>query len=81
MSGHSKKFQTMICEQLGEDIDEEICAEIAEHMAKCPDCRMQIDSIKQTVHLYRQEFDQTMALPGDVEERLFKVLSLKRSAS
>ena len=80
MSEHSKEFKTLICEQLGEDIDEEICAEVAEHMAQCPDCRMQIDSVKETVHLYRKDFDQTAALPGDVEERLYKVLSLKRSA-
>lgn len=80
MSKHSKEFQTLICEQLGEDIDEEICAEIAEHMAQCPDCRMQIDSVKETVYLYRKDFDKATALPGDVKERLYKVLSLTRSA-
>ncbi len=76
MSAHSDTFKRTICEQLGEDLNAEVCEEVARHLAGCPDCRAQFDSIKQTVTLYRETHTHPNHLPQAVEERLYKVLSI-----
>ena len=77
MSGHTDEFKQTVCEQLGEDIDAELCQEVERHLADCPDCTAQFDSIKQTVYIYRKTRPHREDLPGEVEERLYKVLSLR----
>ena len=49
---------------------EAICAAIEAHMAECPDCRIMVDTLRQTIHLYRQQ-EQQLDLPEDVRTRLF----------
>lgn len=52
-----------------------ICAEIEQHLADCDNCRVVVDTLSQTVHLY-----QTMPqsdLPEDVRFRLYKSLDLE----
>lgn len=78
MSGHSDQFKRTVCEQLGEDMDAQLCQEVATHLEHCPDCRAQFDSIRQTVYIYRKTHPDPDRLPEKVEERLYKVLSLSR---
>ena len=73
---HSDEFKQRVCEQLGEDIDAELCAEVAKHLEDCPDCRAQFDSIRRIVYLYRKEESEQGSIPNEVKERLFKVLLL-----
>ena len=73
---HSDEFKKQVCEQLGEDIDADLCAEVARHLEDCPDCRAQFDSIRRIVYLYRKEETAQGPIPTAVKERLFKVLSL-----
>ncbi|MFN2147923.1 MAG: anti-sigma factor family protein [Anaerolineales bacterium] len=54
---------------------EAICAAIEAHMAECPDCRIMVDTLRQTIHLYRQQ-EQQLDLPEDVRTRLFYTLDL-----
>jgi predicted anti-sigma-YlaC factor YlaD len=54
---------------------EAICAAIEAHMAECPDCRIMVDTLRQTIHLYRQQ-EQKLDLPEDVRTRLFYTLDL-----
>jgi len=54
---------------------EAICAAIEAHMAECPDCRIMVDTLRQTIHLYRQQ-EQQLDLPEDVRTRLFYTLNL-----
>ncbi|MCK4578776.1 MAG: zf-HC2 domain-containing protein [Candidatus Marinimicrobia bacterium] len=75
MSNHDNKFKRTVCEQLGEDLDAELCKEVQRHLEGCPDCRAQFDSIRKTVSIYRKAHTDEQ-LPGNVEERLYKVLSL-----
>ena len=77
MSGHTDEYKLTFCEQLGEDIDAELCQEVERHLEACPNCRAQYDSIKETVYIYRKTRPQQDTLSGEVEERLYKVLSLK----
>ncbi len=72
---HDDDMIDKIEEQLGSDFDSEIVAEVAEHMKDCPDCKIYVDSVKQTIKLYRvTETDNTV--PDDVSDRLFKMLKL-----
>ena len=63
-------------DQLGNDFDAEIVAEVAEHMRDCPDCKIYVDSVKQTIKLFRVTETDT-SVPEDVSDRLFKMLKLK----
>lgn len=76
MSRHSDEYKRTVCEQLGEDLDEELCAEVAQHLEDCPDCRAQIDTITQTVKIYRRTHPAPDQPPSAVQERLYKVLNI-----
>ena len=51
-----------------------LCDEIEQHMATCEDCRVVVDTLRQTVELY-----QTLPqpdLPAHLRERLYKTFNL-----
>ena len=51
-----------------------ICAEIEQHMSGCENCRVVIDTLRQTVHLYHTL--PAPALSASARERLYKSLEL-----
>ncbi len=53
-----------------------LCAEIERHMAECDNCRVVVDTLRQTVRLYRQQ-DQP-GLPPEARERLYRSLDLSQ---
>ncbi|MFQ6606299.1 MAG: hypothetical protein ACE5DP_01400 [Fidelibacterota bacterium] len=63
-------------EQLGKDINADILEDLAQHMKECPDCKIYVDTVRQTVELYRVVESPT-SVPEEVTERLFKRLHLK----
>ncbi len=63
---------------LGDDIDNNTIQELADHIKKCEDCKMDIDTIQQTIKLVRAG-DFEVLLPPSVSKRLFKVLDLNES--
>lgn len=65
-----------LCDDLSTDIDGELCDEVKEHLEECPECRVYVDTLKQTVYLYRGDYEQDNGIPDDVSDRLFKVLNL-----
>jgi len=69
-----KPFMERLCEALGEDLSSPLCRELKEHLAECPDCSLQVDTIKRTVEIYRSL--PAKLVPGDVEERLLLRLNL-----
>ena len=73
---HDQHFKETFCDQLGEDLDAEICEEIQRHLDDCPNCRAQYDSIKNTVEIYQKVSHTTDVVPGEAQERLLKVLNL-----
>jgi anti-sigma factor RsiW len=52
-----------------------ICAEIERHLAGCGNCRVVVDTLRQTVKLYR-ELPQP-GLPAAARARLYKSLDLE----
>lgn len=72
---HNEKKIKLICDQLGEDINTIPCKEVAEHLAKCPSCKVYLDTVKKTVVLCKEN-DCIEKLPDDVNKRLLKALDL-----
>lgn len=52
----------------------EVCAEIERHLADCEDCTAVVDTMRKTVHLYRNLPPPEMS--ADARARLFKTLDL-----
>jgi anti-sigma factor RsiW len=63
-----------ISDYLDGEANDAVCAEIERHLATCENCRIVVDTLRQTVYLYRQL--QQPELPGAVRERLYKTLNL-----
>ena len=68
-----------LLDQLSDYVDGELeqamCEEIERHLAGCQNCRIVVDTLSKTVRLYRTHGQDPV--PGDVQERLFKVLNLE----
>jgi len=57
------------------ELEQTMCEEIEHHLADCQNCRIVVDTLSKTVALYQTQ-GQT-PVPGEVEERLYKVLNLE----
>ena len=53
-------------------VDSELCAEIEKHIGKCDNCRIMVDTMKQTVTLCREGKEE--ALPPALESKLTDLL-------
>ena len=42
-----------ICDNLDQKLNSRQCLEVKRHLGMCPDCKVYLDSLKKTVHLYR----------------------------
>lgn len=74
MKEKCRPFIERLCETLGEDITSPICRELKEHLDQCPECSLQIDTVRRTVEIYRSV--PPTRVPGDVEKRLLAKLQL-----
>ncbi|MBC8478905.1 MAG: hypothetical protein H8D46_00455 [FCB group bacterium] len=72
-----EEIKSMICEQMGDDMDNPLCEELTQYMEECPECKVYYDSVKKVVKLYKI-CEQEKELPEDISDRLFKVLHLNR---
>jgi anti-sigma factor (TIGR02949 family) len=68
-----------VINQLSDYLDAEaaqdLCAELEAHLADCQQCRVQIDTVKKTISLYRSE--TSIDCPEQVRMRLHSVLSFE----
>lgn len=71
---HCRQVLDHICEYMDGELDAALCAELEAHLAACPDCRALLDSLRETVALYRRCVPND--LPPDVRARLHAALSL-----
>jgi len=77
MEDKIKKLSDILHNKLGEDIDNSTIQELADHIKQCEDCKMDIDTIKQTIKIARTG-DFEVLIPPSVSKRLFKVLDLDK---
>ena len=75
MVKHNKRLIDILNNKLSEDIDNNMVQEIADYIQKCEDCKMDVDTIQQTIKLARTG-DFEVLIPPGVSKRLFKVLGL-----
>jgi len=76
---HTQKCSAMLgdlSEYIDGSLQDEICAQIEEHMKTCDNCRVVVDTLRKTVELYEHCSDN-VELPGEVKERLFAKLEIK----
>jgi anti-sigma factor (TIGR02949 family) len=57
------------------ELDSSLCTELEQHLAGCQNCRIVIDTLRQTIYLV-QAADDAAAAPADVRDRLFRRLNL-----
>jgi anti-sigma factor RsiW len=74
-----KEIAKYICGELDEHIDSPKCREIKRHMEACPNCIAYLDSLKKTVHLYREYPNPTVT--EQCRKELFAVLKLGKQKS
>lgn len=75
MVDNDKILSDILNNRLGEDIDNNTIQELADHIKQCEDCKMDVDTIQQTIKLVRTG-DFEVLLPPSVSKRLLKVLDL-----
>lgn len=76
---HEVKCSNMLgdlSEYIDGNLQNEMCAQIEEHMKTCENCRIVVNTLKKTVELY-EKCSEASELPGEVKERLFAKLELK----
>jgi predicted anti-sigma-YlaC factor YlaD len=70
-----KTFITELADYLDEPIDPVLRAEIEEHLAKCKDCRIVVDTCKKTIQVYCNS--EPAPLSEDTRQRLYVALERK----
>lgn len=77
---HSLDHCCALVTQLNEFIDgelpDELCRELKGHLADCPDCKVVLDTLSQTVRILHQLDDAPQPLPAELEARLLARLNL-----
>ncbi len=77
MVDNIKKISDILKNKLSEDVDSNMVQEIADYIKKCEDCKMDVDTIQQTIRLVRTG-DFEVLIPQGVSKRLFEVLGLDK---
>ena len=74
-----KEVLGQLSEYLDQEVLGEVCRELEQHIAACQHCRIEVNTLRHTIELYKRM--PSTDVPGSVEERLFKVLRLDRIES
>ena len=77
MVDHNKELSDILNTKLGEDIDSDIVSELADHIKQCQDCKVDVDTIQQTIKIVRIG-DFEYLIPKNVSKRLFQALNLEK---
>jgi anti-sigma factor (TIGR02949 family) len=64
-----------LSDYLDGEASDAVCAEIEAHMRECENCRVVVDTLNQTLHLYHTLPQPDM--PEDLRARLYKSLDLE----
>ena len=77
MSGCKKHIQN-IADYIDGEIDQALCEQLEKHLKECNNCRIMVDTMRQTVVLCRE--GKREALPPEIESRLLQALKQKWAA-
>ena len=70
-----REYLENLCAYVDGEADDSICREIEKHLADCPDCRVMVDTLRQTVKLCREGSEEPM--PDDLKARMEEMLAKK----
>jgi anti-sigma factor (TIGR02949 family) len=66
---------SQLSDYLDAEAARELCDTLEAHLAECPQCRVNIDTVRKTISLYRSEWVRDC--PEQVRVRLFTILSFE----
>jgi anti-sigma factor (TIGR02949 family) len=78
MHQHKKDCQLLLKDlsiYLDGEASDDVCAEIEQHLSECDNCRVVVDTLNQTLHLYHTLPQPDM--PEELRARLYKSLDLE----
>jgi predicted anti-sigma-YlaC factor YlaD len=67
------EYLDVLNDYLDGDLDESLCAEIEAHIGECRNCKLMVDTLRQTVKLCR-ESGECESLPEHLTQRLNKAI-------
>jgi predicted anti-sigma-YlaC factor YlaD len=79
MNAVCRELKDKLSDYLDGELESALCAQIEQHLRGCDDCRVVVDTLNQTITLYRNYGQATV--PPDTHERLTRVLKLERLKS
>lgn len=71
------KVKALLSEYLDEELHDEVLRELSVHIERCPDCHVNVDSIRKVIRLYREATETEC--PVDIRIRLEDVIRQARS--
>jgi anti-sigma factor RsiW len=73
-----KRYLALLSDYVDDELEQDLCASLEEHMAGCENCMIVVNTMKKTIDLYHTVDDEDEpCLPDDVRSRLVKRLSLE----
>jgi anti-sigma factor RsiW len=70
-----REYLENLCAYVDGEADASICREIEKHLEGCPDCRIMVDTLRQTVRLCREGKEEH--LPEALKARMEDILNRK----
>jgi len=74
-----KKFIHELSDYLDNELDSALRQELEEHMGRCPDCRIIIDTTRVTIQVYRG--CEPYPIPQSLHDRLLDALRRRKETS
>jgi len=75
MTRNCPEYVSELNDYLDGTLDQDLCSEIEKHLGECENCRIMVDTLKQTVKLCRGGKEEP--LPPALEARLNNLLKTK----
>jgi anti-sigma factor RsiW len=75
MAKKCQEYISGLVDYIDGEIDPELCEEIEKHIGECDNCRIMVDSLRQTVSLCRD--GRSEKLPSELETKLGNLLRKK----
>jgi len=69
------QVKSLLSEILDDQIADELIDEIKGHLADCPSCHIEVDTLQKTIRIYRAATPPCPTLGDDAKQRLHAVLS------
>lgn len=69
------QVKSLLGEILDEEVANELIAEIQGHLADCPSCHVEVDTLEKTIRIYRAASPPCPTMGADAKKRLHAVLS------